>query len=100
MADDKMNVMGEKAEGVVDQGIGRVKDAAGGLTGDVGMQAEGKVDQLAGMARQEFADLYEENEGRVERAVTFVRERPLFSLAIAGVLGTIMGLIFIPRRKG
>ncbi|EGG75666.1 putative general stress response protein [Gluconacetobacter sp. SXCC-1] len=100
MADDKEKVLAEKAEGVVDQGIGRIKDAAGGLTGNMGMQAEGKVDQLAGMARQEFADLYEEGEGKVERAVTFVRERPLFSLAIAGVLGTILGLVFIPRRKG
>ncbi|MCE2564371.1 CsbD family protein [Komagataeibacter sp. FNDCF1] len=100
MADDKEKAFGEKVEGVLDQGVGRVKDAAGGLTGDMGMQAEGKMDQLSGMARQEFADLYEEGEGKVERAVTFVRERPLFSLAIAGVLGTIMGLLFIPRRKG
>lgn len=27
---------------------GRVKDAAGGLTGDSGMQAEGKLDQVKG----------------------------------------------------
>ncbi|RFD20224.1 CsbD family protein [Komagataeibacter melaceti] len=100
MSDDTPNTIETKATGVVDQGVGRLKDAAGGLTGDAGLQAEGKVDQLAGMARQEFADLYEEGEGRIERAVTFVRERPLFSLGIAAALGTIMGLIFIPRRKG
>ncbi|HYJ80139.1 MAG TPA: CsbD family protein [Longimicrobiaceae bacterium] len=27
---------------------GRVKDAVGGLTGDTGLQAEGKLDQLEG----------------------------------------------------
>jgi uncharacterized protein YjbJ (UPF0337 family) len=27
---------------------GRIKDAAGGLTGDSGLQAEGKVDRLKG----------------------------------------------------
>ncbi|GAB6966552.1 hypothetical protein JCM25156A_05890 [Komagataeibacter kakiaceti JCM 25156] len=100
MSDDNLKTIETKATGAVDQGVGRLKDAAGGLTGDVGLQAEGKVDQLAGMARQEFADLYEEGEGRIERAVTFVRERPLFSLGIAAGLGTILGLIFIPRRKG
>ncbi|AHI26127.1 CsbD family protein [Komagataeibacter swingsii] len=100
MSEDKAKAIETKAEGIMDQGIGRLKDAAGGLTGNVGMQAEGKVDQLSGMARQEFADLYEEGEGKVERAVTFVRERPLFSLGIAAVLGTVIGLIFLPRRKG
>ncbi|ARW16614.1 CsbD-like protein [Komagataeibacter europaeus] len=100
MSEDKAKTIETKAEGVMDEGVGRLKDAAGGLTGNMGMQAEGKMDQLSGMARQEFADLYEEGEGKVERAVTFVRERPLFSLGIAAVLGTIMGLIFLPRRKG
>ncbi|GAN87648.1 CsbD family protein [Komagataeibacter intermedius] len=100
MSEDKATPIENKAEGIMDEGVGRLKDAAGGLTGNMGMQAEGKVDQLAGMARQEFADLYEEGEGKVERAVTFVRERPLFSLGIAAALGTIVGLIFMPRRKG
>ncbi|MBE7729621.1 CsbD family protein [Komagataeibacter sp. FXV3] len=100
MSEDKAKTIETKAEGVMDEGVGRLKDAAGGLTGNMGMQAEGKVDQLSGMARQEFADLYEEGEGKVERAMTFVRERPLFSLGIAAVIGTIMGLIFLPRRKG
>ena len=100
MSEDKAKTIETKAEGIMDEGVGRLKDAAGGLTGNMGMQAEGKVDQLSGMARQEFADLYEEGEGKVERAVTFVRERPLFSLGIAAVLGTIVGLIFMPRRKG
>ena len=30
---------------------GRLKDAAGGLTGDTSLQAEGKVDQLKGKAQ-------------------------------------------------
>ena len=100
MSEDKPNTVETKASGVVEEGVGRLKDAAGGLTGDMGLQAEGKVDQLAGMARQEFADLYEEIDGRVERAVTFVRERPLFSLGIAAAVGTVLGFLFFPRRKG
>ena len=36
------------AEGKAEKLKGRVKDAAGGLTGDASLQAEGKLDQLKG----------------------------------------------------
>ncbi|ACI52736.1 putative general stress response protein [Gluconacetobacter diazotrophicus PA1 5] len=99
MTESTSDTFVEKAKGVVEEGTGRVKDAAGGLTGDVGMQAEGKADQLAGMARQEFAELYEEGEGKLEQAVLFVQDRPLVSIGIAAAVGLLMGLIFAPRRK-
>ncbi len=31
-------------EGAITEGVGKLKDAAGGLTGDTGLQGEGKVD--------------------------------------------------------
>jgi uncharacterized protein YjbJ (UPF0337 family) len=39
-------------EGTVSGGVGHLKDAAGGLTGDAGLQAEGKTDQLKGKAER------------------------------------------------
>jgi uncharacterized protein YjbJ (UPF0337 family) len=33
-----------------------MKDAVGGLTGDTGMQAEGKVDKAKGAVRQKVGD--------------------------------------------
>ncbi|MBB3881501.1 CsbD family protein [Acetobacter oeni] len=99
MADDKINPIREKVEGIVDQAKGHVKDAAGGLAGDAGLQADGKVDQLAGMAREEFADLYEEGEGLIEKSVTFVRDKPLLSLGVAWFVGTLFGWIVMPRRN-
>ena len=39
------------AEGKADNLKGKVKDAAGGLTGDSSLQAEGKMDQLKGKAK-------------------------------------------------
>jgi uncharacterized protein YjbJ (UPF0337 family) len=36
---------------------GRVKDAAGGLTGDNQMQAEGKLDKLKGKAQNAIGDI-------------------------------------------
>ncbi|MFT9375576.1 glycine zipper domain-containing protein [Komagataeibacter saccharivorans] len=29
-----------------------------------------------------------------------MRERPLFSLGIAAAVGTVLGFLFFPRRKG
>ena len=37
---------GTKAEGLLDEVKGKVKDGVGGLTGDTATQAEGKFDQL------------------------------------------------------
>ena len=37
-----------KTKGATQDAVGKVKDAAGDLTGNVGWQAEGKVDQAAG----------------------------------------------------
>lgn len=90
---------GKKAEGLLDEAKGKVKDAAGGLTGDAGLQASGKVDQLSGMAQQEFADLYDDAESKLEVATAFVQDRPLISLGIATVIGIIIGAIFFSRRK-
>jgi len=44
-------------EGKADKLKGRVKDAAGGLTGDRSKQVEGKWDQLKGKAKDELGKL-------------------------------------------
>lgn len=36
---------------------GKVKDAAGGLTGDTSLQAEGKWDQLKGKAQKKMGEI-------------------------------------------
>lgn len=44
-------------EGAGDTLKGRLKDAAGGLTGDTDLQAEGKLDQLKGKAKDALGDV-------------------------------------------
>ncbi|BBC78351.1 general stress protein [Acetobacter orientalis] len=99
MANDKLKTVANKVEGLAEEAKGRVKDAAGGLTGDLGLQAEGKFEQFTGHAQQDFADLYEEGEGVVEKAVTFVRDKPLLSLGVVSVVGLLVGWLFFPRGK-
>lgn len=55
------------ADGKIDQIKGKVKDAAGGLTGDRGLQAEGKMDHLKGKAKDAM--------GKAERAVSDMMDR-------------------------
>ena len=89
-----------KAEGLLDEAKGKVKDGIGGLTGDTSTQAEGKFDQLSGMAQQEFADLYDEGETKLEAATAFVQDRPLISIVIAAVVGMIVGGLLFGRKSG
>lgn len=47
----------EHIRGASDQAKGAVKDAAGKLTGDKEMQAEGKVDKAKGAAHKAVGDV-------------------------------------------
>lgn len=49
----------DSAEGKADKFKGRIKDAAGGLTGDSSLQAEGKIDKMKGSVKDSL--------GKVER---------------------------------
>jgi uncharacterized protein YjbJ (UPF0337 family) len=47
----------EHVKGAAQKAKGAVKDAAGGLTGDKKVQAEGKADKAEGAARQSAGDI-------------------------------------------
>ena len=51
----------DSVEGKTKDLTGKIKDAAGGLTGDSSLQAEGKIDQLKGKAQDAV--------GKVERKI-------------------------------
>ncbi|HEX5387372.1 MAG TPA: CsbD family protein [Gemmatimonadales bacterium] len=57
----------DSAQGKAKQVKGRVKDAAGGLTGDTSMQVEGKVDQAKGKV-QDAAGKVERHFGKNRRS--------------------------------
>lgn len=56
-----MAINKDQVEGLGKQAKGAVKDAVGGLTGDAGLQAEGKVDKVAGKVQKGFGDAVEES---------------------------------------
>lgn len=85
-----------KVEGTLDQGIGRVKDAVGGLTGDSGMQADGKIDQLQGHVKQEYGSFLDAAREQAEEAAELVRDRPIAAVGIGLAAGFLLGLLLVP----
>ncbi|MET3438253.1 CsbD family protein [Sphingomonas sp. 1185] len=70
---------------------GQVKEGLGGVLGDKTMQAEGKGEQLSGKAQKAFGDAKTSVDQAVrplfDQVRDFVRERPLASAALGGVVG-------------
>jgi uncharacterized protein YjbJ (UPF0337 family) len=47
----------DRAEGLIDQGKGKVKQGVGDLTGNERMKGEGKMDELKGKGEQAWGDI-------------------------------------------
>lgn len=88
-----------KAEGAITEGVGKLKDAAGGLTGDASLQGEGNFDQLSGKAQRQFGDTMEEAQDQLENVVSVIRDRPLAAVGAAVGVGFLLGLLLIPSRR-
>ena len=86
-------------KGAVTEGTGKLKDAAGGLTGDTSLQGEGKFDQLSGKAQREFGDTIDEAQDQLEGVVSLVRDNPMVSIGIAAGAGFLLGMLLIPSRR-
>ena len=100
----------DRIEGAAKQGLGRVQDAVGGLTGGDKTQLKGKINEAAGtvqnaygqakdqasdvldQARDQFQDSYDQVEA-------FVREQPLAATAVAVGVGLVLGLMLRGGRK-
>jgi uncharacterized protein YjbJ (UPF0337 family) len=106
--------MNEQVTGVANQGVGRVQDAVGGLTGNADLQAKGKikeavgsVQQALGEARSNVQDVFDgtvesvrdQLHEQLDAVETYVVSKPLPAVAIAGVIGIVVGLLLRGRSK-
>jgi uncharacterized protein YjbJ (UPF0337 family) len=106
--------MNEQVTGVANQGVGRIQDAVGGLTGNAELQAKGKIKEAVGTVQQAFGqakggvqDAFEETlEGvreqiheQLDAVETYVVSKPLPAVAIAGAIGIVLGLLLRGRSK-
>jgi ElaB/YqjD/DUF883 family membrane-anchored ribosome-binding protein len=100
----------EQFEGLAREGLGRVEDGTGGLVGDAGLQAKGKLNEAAGAVQRALGDVQAGAERLVGDAQSlgqdacdevdaFVRRSPWVSVAIAAGIGLLAGLAMKPSRR-
>lgn len=65
----------ENMDNDLDQAKGRIKQAAGDLTGNKDLKKRGKADEAAGKAKEFIEDTKDKAEGLVDRARDGVNER-------------------------
>ena len=75
-----------QVNGGIDQGAGRLKDAAGALMGDLKTQAAGKAQQLRGQTESLYGEA-------IDRFTALATKRPTAALAGALGIGVVIGLL-------
>lgn len=106
--------MDDQVMGVAKQGLGRVQDAIGGLTGDGALQGRGKINEATGAAQKAFGEAKSSLLDAVEEIVGGVRgelhaqldtvegyvvTRPLQALGVAAGVGLLLGLLLRGRTR-
>ncbi len=100
----------DRIEGAAKQGLGRVQDAIGGITGGDKTQLRGKLNEAAGTAQNAYGqvkdqasdvldqvkDQFEDSYDQVE---SFVREQPFAAAAVAVGVGLVLGMLLRGGRK-
>ena len=86
-------------KGSVTEGVGHVKDAVGGLTGDSSTQAEGNFDQVRGKAQSEYGDLLDDARDQLDEAGELIRDNPLAAVGVALGVGLLLGWLLTPSRS-
>ncbi len=83
----------DKLSGAGNEIGGRVKEAAGALSGNASMKAEGMYDQAVGGAQRALGDAKDaaREGGRVVSRT--VEEQPLSALLAAGLVGFVVGYL-------
>ncbi len=76
----------QQVNGGLNQGVGRVKEAAGALLGDIKIEAQGRAQQIRGQAESLYGDT-------LERITTATTEKPAVALGAALGVGVIIGIL-------
>lgn len=72
---------------------GRIEAAAGVLSGDPKTELNGRLRELTGAAEKSFGDVVDVAEDTAAKVRDFVEQEPWKAVAVAGVLGLLVGLM-------
>jgi uncharacterized protein YjbJ (UPF0337 family) len=99
-----------RIEGVAQEGVGRVEDAWGGLSGDAGTQVDGKLRQVRGKAqdlygqaretvRDALGDRGRQAQERLDQTVELISKKPVAAVGVATFVGLTLGLLLNAGRE-
>jgi len=80
-------------KGAANEAGGRIKEAAGAVSGSSSLKAEGMYDQVAGKAQRTMGSAADMAREQGEAAEHFVQERPIPALLTAGLIGFALGYL-------
>jgi uncharacterized protein YjbJ (UPF0337 family) len=100
----------DSTEGAAKQGVGKIKETVGGVIGDSGMQAKGKLDEALGTVQETYgrvsgtardvlsqaADRARSTRGELE---TLLDEQPMLVAAVALGVGVVIGMLLLGGRS-
>lgn len=82
--------MFERTEGAMQNIAGKIQDAVGGATGDVGTQIEGKARQVAGRTQQGYGEV-------LAQLRSAARSNPIATLAVVAGVSFVAGSLWARR---
>jgi uncharacterized protein YjbJ (UPF0337 family) len=80
-----------RVEGTVEEAVGKVEEAIGGVSGDARTQAEGKGHKAAGTVKRTYGETLDTARTGLRELSDATAEQPLFMLLAAGAIGFVLG---------
>ncbi|MFH1554761.1 MAG: CsbD family protein [Pseudomonadota bacterium] len=80
-------------KGTATEAGGRIKEAAGAVTGNGSLKAEGVYDQVAGSAQRALGDTADAMRAGGRKITRQVEDQPFPALLVAGAVGFVLGYL-------
>ncbi len=84
---------GDRVEGTVNKAAGRVQEAVGALTGNDEHRGEGVARQVQGAAQDLYGQACDQVKEVTGDLAARVERNPLGALAVAGLVGYVLGVL-------
>jgi uncharacterized protein YjbJ (UPF0337 family) len=96
-----INMSDDRIEGAAREGLGRMQDAVGGLVGDYGLQAKGKLNEAAGSVQNAYGKARDRADDAVHDArdqvlvvyddlQQYIRDNPLLAVGLGVLAGVVL----------
>ncbi|OYX82234.1 MAG: hypothetical protein B7Y75_06580 [Azorhizobium sp. 35-67-5] len=83
----------DNVTGMATEAGGRVKEAAGAITGSNSLRGEGLYDQAVGGAQRAYGDAKDMAKEGTRKVSRTVEDKPMSAILVAGLAGFVVGFL-------